>query len=112
MKKHEETNMSETVETTVRCGISGQFIDNPETFAEISHLFDELSLASNRLQDVEIQLLKCNHPAWLNSFARRCHRLNRNREKELLALVNRLEAKKTSLKVKIDGIRARLLQLE
>ena len=104
--------MSETVETTVRWGISGQFMNNKEHFSQISRLFADLSSASSKLQTIEAQLWNCNQPAWLNSFANRCQRLKRDPGKELISLVYKLEAKKTALEATVSATRANLLELE
>jgi hypothetical protein len=104
--------MSETVETTVRHGISGQFLDNPETFSNISCLFAELSSASNKLRNTEAQLRNCNHPGWLDSFANRCQRLKRDPKPVLISLVAKLVTQKAILQAVVVNARQAILKLE
>jgi hypothetical protein len=104
--------MSETVETSVRQGISGQFLDNPETFSKISRLFVDLSSANNKLQKLEEQHLNCNQPAWLNSFANRCQRLKRDPKPGLVSLVEKLETQKAIFQAAVDNTRQAILKLE
>jgi hypothetical protein len=102
----------ETVETTMRVGISGQFLNNKQNFSQISRLFAELSSSTIKLQQIEAHLWDCNQPAWLNSFANRSLRRKRDCGKELTSLVQTLEGKKIALQSAIDETCAQLLQLE
>jgi hypothetical protein len=104
--------MSETVETAVRYGISGQFLDNRENFSEISLLFAKLYSSSPKLQAVEEQLRNCNNPGWLIFFENRCKRLRRDPKHDLVSLVQKLEGQKATLQAAVENTRQSILKLE
>lgn len=93
-------------------GVSGRFLDDPDTFQKIYSLWVEYKKLKKALRDNGGRLRNCNNPVWLYQFAGRCRRSKRDPKTELPALAARLESDKREIVARMAQVWRQMMDLE